>query len=114
MSTERPDLRTEVILSVQRALLGEVTPDIRAVAVGWEGGVVRARFVFDHPVTEDDRDKVLGINMYVQDDFDDFQETDFTAEFSLERPLELKPGEGWWVYMRDESWSPDGRREYER
>ena len=37
------DLRTRVLLSLQRALLGEVTPEVRAVAVAWSAERITIR-----------------------------------------------------------------------
>ena len=43
----------------QRALLGEIYPAIRAVAVGFsESRALTTRFYFDHEPTEDDRENM--------------------------------------------------------
>lgn len=39
-----------VLLSLQRALLGVVTPELRGVTVGRDGELVRVRFLVDGPV----------------------------------------------------------------
>jgi hypothetical protein len=41
--------RTRVLLSVQRALLGEITPGMRAIAVDWDQERIRIRVLHDGP-----------------------------------------------------------------
>lgn len=93
--------RTKVLLSLQRALWGMVTPDIRAVAVGWDTGIIRVRVIFDHAVTTEDLDVVSEIETSVLADFGPGVTTDFTADFSKD-PFHHLPGERWWAYVRRE------------
>lgn len=44
------DLRTRVLLTMQVALLGMVTPSMRAVSVSWSESAVRFRVFFDRQV----------------------------------------------------------------
>ncbi|MCM3657271.1 hypothetical protein M3147_08410 [Agromyces mediolanus] len=99
-------LRVSVLLSMRRALRGLVTPGLRAVAVRWDGGVIAARFLFDHdPGKEDRADVSLAERRVV---------ADFTSEYAVQiaaiwipRPMALILNEGEeWVYLRKE-WSFD-------
>jgi hypothetical protein len=56
MSGADQELRIAVLLSLQQALLGMVTPDLRAVEVHIQGRSVRARFMYDGAVTEGHRE----------------------------------------------------------
>jgi hypothetical protein len=58
MTDLNEDLRIDVLLSLQRALLGMVTPDLRAVEVAIEGRDVRGRFIYDGEITEEHRELV--------------------------------------------------------
>jgi hypothetical protein len=50
--------RTSVLLSIQRALLGEVRPTLRCVTVGWDSDSIRILCYFDGEISEDDRESM--------------------------------------------------------
>lgn len=53
MSTDiDTEFRVQVLLSIQQALLGLVTPDLRAVAARIHPGSVEGQFIYGGPVTE--------------------------------------------------------------
>jgi hypothetical protein len=87
---------------MQRALWGLIPPGLKAIAVGWEGGVVRARFVYDHQPSAEDWEIVREVEAYVFADFDPGLLTDFTAVVAPAGPIALIPHEGWWAYVRRE------------
>ena len=68
---ENDPLRTRVLLSVQRALLGEVTPEMRAGSVGWSAAEIRVRVYVDGPISDD-----------VRDEFDACAITQIVADFA--------------------------------
>ena len=49
--TEHMSFRTQVLLSLQRALWDAVTADLLVVAVGWTDGCIRARFIYEGQIT---------------------------------------------------------------
>jgi hypothetical protein len=63
------ELRQRVLLSMQRALLGEVTPDLRGVTAGWDTTRLDAIFVYDGVVTELVTEAVAVIETQVIADF---------------------------------------------
>jgi hypothetical protein len=65
------DLGTRVLLSVQRALLGEITPEMRAITVAWSPAEIRLRVFVDGPVSD-----------AAMADFDASAVTQVVAEFS--------------------------------
>jgi hypothetical protein len=99
------DLRTAVLLSLQRALWQNVTPDLRGVAVSYTGEVdagahVRVRFLYEGAVADLQKDCVSLTETYFIADFLDDMSTVFTAV--PDASLELEQGE-WWVFLR---WEP--------
>jgi hypothetical protein len=106
MSVEDMSFRTQVLLSLQRALWGLIPPCLRAVAVGWEGGVARARFVFDHEPDADDLEAVSDVEGYVIGDFAPGQPVEITVDVDPAGPFRHLPHEGWWAYVRREESNP--------
>jgi hypothetical protein len=102
MKVEAMDFRTQLLLSMQAALWGAVPPCLRAVAVGWEGGVARARFIFDHEPDADDLEAVSDVEGYVLGDFEPGLATEFTVDIDPAGPFRHLPHEGWWAYARRE------------
>ncbi|QPC91860.1 hypothetical protein [Mesorhizobium sp. INR15] len=47
------EIRAKLLLSVQRALLGAVSPNLRAVTCGWHEVEIKLRFVFDGEIAEE-------------------------------------------------------------
>ena len=70
--------RADVLLSMQRALLGCVTTALREVAVSWDDHRIAARFTYDRE-DSDHTELVAEIETQVYADFEPV-ETDFTIE----------------------------------
>ena len=86
---------------MQRALWEQVTPNLRAVSVDLEGGQsVAARFLYDGPIGEVERECTLLAEAYCIADMPPDVRVTFRA---VERAARnLLPGEEW-VYMRREA-----------
>lgn len=67
--TERSVERALVLLSLQRAMLGEVFPALRAVTVEWSYAAVKFFVYVDGPLTEEDAESVSCIAAGVAADF---------------------------------------------
>lgn len=94
------EARVRVLLSMQRALLGAVTPTLRGVAVSWTADRIVARFIYDEGPR--DHDLMLKTETEVLADFDESVATDFVVEVEpAPAPLALSNGEVW-VYRRHE------------
>lgn len=65
MNTSTVDLRVRVLLTLQAALLGMVTANMRAVLVSWTDKDVRVRVVFDQGVSPEDVEIVSEIESEV-------------------------------------------------
>ena len=99
------DLRTAVLLSMQRALWEQVTPDLRGVAVAFTGDLdrgahVAARFLYEGEVGPVQRECVSMSETYFLSDFLPDMSTDFVAVDHAARDLE---GAEMWVFLR---WEP--------
>lgn len=101
MSDAAVEFRRRVLLTFQVALLGMVTPSLRAVTVGWEGKRIAAKCIFDRAVTIEEREACSDIEGEVLASFPDCE-----VEVS---PLFLEPGRKLneallmaWVYYRKE------------
>lgn len=66
--TERSVDRALVLLSLQRALLGEVFPALRAVTVEWSNTAVKFFAYVDGPLTEEDAESLSCISAEVAAD----------------------------------------------
>jgi hypothetical protein len=62
-------LRARLLLSVQRAMLGEVTPNIRAVTCRIDSTLIILRWIIDGPVSEKLKDNLSIIGTEVVSDF---------------------------------------------
>ena len=101
MANSEYSLRQRVLLVFQVALLGMVTPSLRGVTVGWKDRRIRARFFFDGPTREAERDVCSDIEAEVLASFPDY-EVEVHAE-RLDAPHELGPAMlDAWVYRRKE------------
>lgn len=103
MSAASPDLRRAVLLSIQRALLGMVTPDLRAVEVWVDGRRVRGRFAYDGEIDDDHEELVREVETLVIADLEDDVVVEFDAE-AVPMPEEVAyVRESDYVYLRRES-----------
>ena len=97
------DIRAKLLLSVQRALLGAVSPRLRAVTCGWEGFEITLRFVFDGEVADPDLEDAGVVASEVAADFP----APWTVDEDIARldyPDDLRPGAlALWAFRRKES-----------
>lgn len=98
--------RIEVVLSMQRALWEQVTPNLRGVAVAWSSApgaeAIAARFLYDGRIGELERECVALAETYCCADFVPGVTVTFQAVENADK--ELLPTEEW-IYVRYE---PDG------
>jgi hypothetical protein len=63
------DIRIQLLLSVQRALLDAVPATLRAVTCGWAGTEITLQFLFDGSISEDDEESMRMAGTEVIADF---------------------------------------------
>lgn len=96
------DLRTTVLLSIQRALWDRVTSSLRGVAVSWQDDVVAARFIYDRTTGDLEFEMVNDAEGEVVADLPAGIRTDFTMQVETSiHGRDLSPDE-WWAYLRYE------------
>ncbi len=101
MTQNGNDFRLTVLWSFQRALLDEVTPNLRGVAVIPKSPVIEARFIYDN-VSDFEREIVSDVEAYVAADFSDPVMVSFRAvSVPATEMRSLCEGEEW-VYRRKE------------
>lgn len=104
-------IRTTLLLSLQRALVGTVRPSLRAVTCGWSGTEVIIRYIFDGPIDPEEHEDMLVVGTEVIADFrspwtidDQVIRVDYPASLAdhfLDR----------WAYMRKEAPLKNGEGE---
>jgi hypothetical protein len=94
------DRRIQVLLSVNRALLGEVPPALRGVTVGWDEHSIELRAYFDGEIDEEDRESMECVLTEVMADFsaDEQFALDCVRQDAPARMEALRE----WVYLRRE------------
>ena len=111
MPNERLDqlLRAELLLSLQRALVGAVPASLRAVTCDWAEAKITLRYIFDGPIGHDDEDSMRVVGAEVVTDFPPEMELD--EQFvRFDHPAGLAPHFlRAWAYMRKEGPTEDMR-----
>jgi hypothetical protein len=63
------DVRPQLLLSVQRALLGEVFPSLRGVAVGWDSYRLHVVCYIDGAIADTDLERLQEVETEIAADF---------------------------------------------
>ena len=95
------NLRATLLLSVQFALLGEVTPNIRGITCGWDKSTIMLNFYFDGKFTEEEQESMECVATEVIASIPDFK---INVECQrIDGPKSLTPYKlSEWVYLRKE------------
>lgn len=92
--------RQKIVLSLQRALLGSITPNLRGVAVDWNDTEIRVFCYYHGPITDDNREEMSCVHTEVATDFVDITPVHFVLE-RLDMPMPMN-GFRAWVFLRKE------------
>ena len=87
--------RAEVLLSLQRALLGHVTAQMRAVGVAYDDAAIRVTVFTDELAGQDVTEAVQGIETELMADFPEHEVVVAPAVGSQPLPRELE-----WAFIR--------------
>lgn len=93
-------IRSSVLLSVQTALLGAVSPALRGVTVGWDEKTIKLLCYYDGSISEEDRESMSCVQTEIMADFPELE-----IELDVVRcdfPQEMNYLDAW-VYRRSES-----------
>lgn len=86
--TARRVERSLVLLSLQRAMLGEVFPSLRAITVEWSDTVVKFFAYIDGPLADEDAESLSCISAEVAADFWPGVEIDYeTVEIDFPKKI---------------------------
>lgn len=101
------NLRVRALLAIQGALLGAVTPDLRAVTLELTNDSIRIRFVYDRAIDEELGELVSIVETEVGADFGLDMTVEATAESIPDDAIPIKHQETP-VFHRQESvgWEP--------
>lgn len=106
MSAENEEVNIDIALSLQRALIGAVTPNLRGVTFGWTYHRIVVRFIYDGEVTIED---LVDAGSVASDVIADFLPPCIIDQeclrFDYPRPLELLVLRDW-AYRRKEDLAP--------
>lgn len=108
MNDHHDTRRCEVLLSLQRALLGEVTPRLRAVTVRHAESSIHFDAYFDGEPNEEERESMSAVETEVMAGFPATHTT--THDVIRLDPPALIPKDRIWVYFRKELSVADSRR----
>jgi hypothetical protein len=96
------ELKTLLLTSMQRALLGNIIPSIRAVTIGFKGQEeLTVIFYFDRIPTQEDKEIVSDTVGEVLGDIE-FSKVNELCQYSKE-PLSNLSNLDAWVYLRNET-----------
>lgn len=94
-------LHASVLLSAQRALLGEVTANLEAVAVAVNDKRITVYFYYRQPATEDEQESANVAATEILADFSEHDVDDIVVEFGL-WPVAGELPDATWVFMRQQ------------
>jgi hypothetical protein len=97
-------LRTEVILSANRAMWGTVTPHLRGVTVDYNTEWLTLRAYFDNGATEDDKELIdVALTEMIADLWQDIEKCHYEPiDLPFPNKMDILKD---WIYMRHENWN---------
>ena len=103
MNTENTDLqlRRDVLLTFQVALLGMVGPSLRGVTVSWADRKIVGRLLFDGEVGADERECASDVEAEIAASFPDHEIEVTAGRCDFPEPVNER-GLTAWVYRRKE------------
>ncbi|HEY9849950.1 MAG TPA: hypothetical protein V6D28_10865 [Leptolyngbyaceae cyanobacterium] len=102
------EMRNSVISSVKRALLGEVSPALCGVTVGWDEKTITILCYYNRKISPEDREAMSCVETEVMADFPDYEIKLFPLSWNIRKPMKSLDA---WVYRRSKN-IPIRRRYY--
>jgi hypothetical protein len=100
-SQEEVQLRTNVILSTNRALLGSITPNLRGVTVDYNPNRLILRAYFDNGASTDDKELLdIALTEIEADMYHDIRKFEYEP-VDLSYPIKMDVLKDW-IYLRYE------------
>ena len=101
MNQKDVNLANRLKLSAQRALLGAITPNIRAVFAELVEEDIQIYFYYDGQIQDDDEETASIVTSEIIADFDDEFDINLTTK-QVDYPLDIVQTNGMCVYYRKE------------
>lgn len=95
------ELRIKVLLSLQVALLGEITPNIRGITCGWSTSLIRIHCYFQGEINDDDKESMECVETEIIAGFTEHEVNLECKRLDLPEPLNPHTLSAW-VYRRRE------------
>ncbi len=95
------ELRSRLLLSAQRALLGEVFPALRAVTIRWSKDAIALRAYVDGELLDDDAESLSCIATELTADLWQEMRVDYEA-IRCDWPQRIDDDDGVFIYARRE------------
>lgn len=94
-------LRGQVLLSLQRALLGAISKNVRGVACAWDDSRIQITAIFDDVISDEDNEAMEIVCSEVVSDFPDHQVGVKCVRLDYPQAITSASADTW-VYMRSE------------
>lgn len=95
------ECRRRVMLAIQVALLGMVTPNLRGVTAAWSSPTIRVRLLYDGPVGEEENECASDVEAELLAAFTDCSVHVFAERVDFPNSLEIM-GLQAWAFRRKE------------
>ena len=93
-----PADRVSLVMSANRALLDEISSAVRAVFVRSDDTDIHVRFVFDGPISDEDRESLSCVGTEMVADFPDHGVCEDGVQVDMPNPVPRQ--EGWILVFR--------------
>ena len=105
MSKYSDSRQCEVLLSIQSALLGEISASLRVITISWDEKNVKFVSVFDGPISDEDKESMSCVETELIADLPEDNNIAYQM-IRIDAPQRVV-AEGVWVYARRESLEQD-------
>lgn len=95
-------MRIRLLLSTQASLLGNVTPNMRAISCEYDGDEIAVMIIFDGPASENDQEAMEEIASELWSHFPGCEVRMLSARVDAPACF-ADVGKKWWVYQRKET-----------
>jgi hypothetical protein len=95
-------MRSRALLSIQRALLGEVFPALRAVTIEWQPDLVKFYAYVDGAISDEDAESMSCVSAEVAADFSASADVDHEV-IRLDAPRPIGDARTWVFKRREET-----------
>lgn len=96
------DLRIRILLTLQNALLGEVSQSLRGVACSWNSQSINIYAIFDGTISDGDRESMGFVETEIISSCSEHQVNLECKQIDYPKSISLEDTSATWVYLRKE------------